>query len=128
MQLGSIWFQLFSGTILSLRPLILIDSEMRVGAPFVCVNHMKSPSALTSFLVLVAALGCLSQAVYADMVTLSPVADTTLFEHDPNNNLGANSTLVIGTTAGVSGPASRSRALMKFDVAGTIPTNATITS
>jgi hypothetical protein len=65
---------------------------------------------------------------YADTVTLSPVADTTLFEHDPNNNLGANSTLVAGTTAGNTGSPARSRALLRFDVAGKIPTNAAVTS
>jgi hypothetical protein len=67
-------------------------------------------------------------AAHADTVTLSPVADTTLFEHDPNNNLGADPTVAAGTTAGVNGPAARSRALLKFDVAASIPTNATITS
>ena len=70
----------------------------------------------------------LAGSAYADTVTLLPVADTTLFEQTPNNNLGANSTLAAGTTAGVSGPAAASRALLRFDVAASIPTNAYLTS
>jgi hypothetical protein len=67
-------------------------------------------------------------AIYGETVTLTPVADTTLFEHDPNNNQGRNATLAAGTTAGVSGPPARSRALLKFELSGSIPTNATVTS
>jgi hypothetical protein len=63
-----------------------------------------------------------------ETVTLTPVADTTLFEHDANNNQGKNSTFAVGTTAGVSGRPARSRAVLKFDVAGNVPPNATITS
>src|SRR5438067_9021515 len=43
-------------------------------------------------------------------VTLYPVADTTLFEHSPNNNLGAESTLASGANA--SGLTNR--ALLRF--------------
>src|SRR5438876_186034 len=64
----------------------------------------------------------------ADSVTLHPVADTTLFETTPNNNLGASTDFIAGTTAGSSGEPFRNRALLKFDVAGQIPTGATITS
>jgi len=65
--------------------------------------------------------------VAADTVVLYPVADTTLFETDPNNNFGADATLAAGTTAGSRGAALRSRALIKFDVAS-IPKNAVISS
>lgn len=59
-----------------------------------------------------------------DLITnLPPVADTTLFEDAPDNNLGATATLIAGTTA----TGFRNRALVKFDLAG-IPANATITS
>jgi len=64
----------------------------------------------------------------ADTVIFYPVADTTLFETDPNNNFGADSTLVAGTTAGSRGLALRSRALIKFDPGSSIPTNAVISS
>lgn len=53
-------------------------------------------------------------------MNLTPVADTTLFEQSPNNNLGASSLAVGGTFH-----AQRARALLRFDVAS-IPTNATI--
>ncbi len=64
----------------------------------------------------------------AESVTLHPVADTTLYETTPNNNLGANSDFIAGTTAGNAGQPYRNRALLKFDVASQIPTGATITS
>ena len=62
--------------------------------------------------------------LHAQSVTLSPIADTTLFQTDPNNNLGAEPTLVSGTTA--AGMANR--AILKFDVAGNIPARAIITN
>ena len=55
-------------------------------------------------------------------ITNIPVADTTLFETAPDNNLGA-STLAAGTTRG----GLRARALIQFDLR-TIPTNAIIQS
>src|SRR6185503_8491870 len=64
----------------------------------------------------------------AESVTLHPVADTSLFETTPNNNLGANTDFIAGTTAGNAGQPYRNRALLKFDIAGQIPTGATITS
>src|SRR5204863_5425272 len=60
----------------------------------------------------------------ADTVTVNPVADTTLFEAAPNNNLGSEPTLISGTTASQH----TNRALIKFDIAGSIPANATIQS
>jgi hypothetical protein len=67
-------------------------------------------------------------ASLADTVTLHPAADTTLFETYPDRNLGANPNFVSGTTAGAFGPSFRSRAVMRFDVAGPISAGATITS
>jgi len=64
----------------------------------------------------------------AESVTLHPAADTTLYETTPNNNLGANTDFIAGTTAGNAGQPYRNRALLKFDVAGQIPTGATISS
>lgn len=57
----------------------------------------------------------------ADQVTLSVVADTSLFENHPDSNLGAT-TLVAGTNQQYS----RSRALFRFDLSA-LPAAATIT-
>jgi hypothetical protein len=62
--------------------------------------------------------------VCADSVTLAPSADTSLFENEPDNNLGASLSLVSG--ANTSG--FRSRELMRFDFTGQIPTNAIVQS
>jgi hypothetical protein len=66
--------------------------------------------------------------VRAESVTLHPVADTTLFETTPHNNLGANTDFIAGTTAGNAGQPYRNRALLRFDIAGQIPAGAAITS
>ena len=55
-------------------------------------------------------------------IALHPVADTSLFEMHPDNNLGASS-LVSGTI----GTHKRSRALLKFDLASAVPAHAVIT-
>ena len=54
---------------------------------------------------------------------LPPVADTTLFETAPDNNLGATDRLIVGTTAG----GYKNRSLFKFDLSA-LPATATITS
>ncbi|MCI0537435.1 MAG: DNRLRE domain-containing protein [Verrucomicrobiales bacterium] len=59
----------------------------------------------------------------AKTVSLAPVADTSLFELAPTNNLGAALSLVSGT----NGQLAKSRALVKFDIPGSLPTNALIT-
>ena len=58
-------------------------------------------------------------------VTLTPVADTSLFELNPNNNLGA-STLVAGTI-GLNEGARRSRALIQFSLSN-LPPDIVLTS
>lgn len=75
----------------------------------------------------IAAVGGL-RVLSAQSATLHPVADTTLFETDPNNNLGATPNFVSGTTAGSAGEPFRSRAVMKFDVASQMPPGATVIS
>ena len=67
---------------------------------------------------------CTAFAVFAQTITLTPSADTTLFENFPDNNLGRVTSLAAGTTA----HDFLSRALIKFDVAGQIPANVVITS
>lgn len=59
--------------------------------------------------------------VQADQVTLNPVADTSLIELAPNNNLGGADFFNVGTT----GSGTRNRGLMLFDLAG-IPAGSTI--
>ena len=58
-----------------------------------------------------------------ETISLQPVADTTLFEIAPDNNLGGASFL----NAGTSGNGSRNRALVRFDLSG-IPGGALINS
>lgn len=60
----------------------------------------------------------------ADSVILQPIADTSIFEAFPDNNLGANENLVAGANANLQ----RGRALIRFDIAGAIPSNAIIES
>ena len=60
----------------------------------------------------------------AEILILRPAADTTLFETYPSNNLGRVESLAAGTTA----RGRRSRALLRFDLAGNLPTNATVFS
>src|SRR5690349_11415413 len=64
-----------------------------------------------------------AQPVAADLAEITPVADTTLFEHDPTYNLGG-----MFCVAGNIQLVHRSRALFKFDVAEAVPPGATVTS
>lgn len=64
----------------------------------------------------------------ADTVTLVSTNDTSLFEHDPDNNLGSSSSVAAGTTAGLGAPPKKSRALFKFDIASKVPSKAVISS
>ena len=59
----------------------------------------------------------------ADSVTLRPVADTTLIETAPNNNLGGQPFANSGTTQNFT----KNRALFRFDVSA-IPTGAQVNS
>lgn len=80
---------------------------------------------LTKFVVAVFAafFACIPVALHsAEMVSLLPDADTSLFENSPNNNLGA-STLAAGTIAN----GNRSRTLVRFDLSG-IPPQAVVES
>lgn len=58
----------------------------------------------------------------ADSVTLRPVADTSLFESNPENNLGRSAALPVGTI----NRGLKSRLLLRFDIAGAVPPGATI--
>ena len=66
----------------------------------------------------------LAGRAWGDSITLRPVADTTIFAAFPDNNLGSNSNLL----SGANGSGAPGRALIRFDVAGQIPSGAVIQS
>lgn len=66
---------------------------------------------------------CTLQPAHALTTNLVPMADTTLFQTSPDNNLGANVNMIAGTTAA----GARNRALIKFNLSQ-LPAGATITS
>ena len=66
---------------------------------------------------------------WGDTVTLTPSADTTIFQQFPDNNLGGLSTMIIGGIARDNNQTGiRARGLVRFDLANRIPTNAEILS
>lgn len=76
-----------------------------------------------------AALLCIALSVgghfaHADSTNLVPVADTSLHEEAPDNNLGSGPSL----TAGGRNQGGRTRALLRFDIAGNLPAGAVISS
>lgn len=60
----------------------------------------------------------------AGTVTLSPVADTSLFQNSPDNNLGGHTNFASGTMAN----GTHSRALIEFNPTSLIPVGSAITS
>jgi len=85
---------------------------------------MKSLVLLCWFVCLVGWSFNLVPNVHAEMVTVTPSADTTLHEKSPDFNVGGHFDFSAGTVA--SG--QRTRALVKFDLTGKVPANATILS
>ena len=63
----------------------------------------------------------------AATTNLTSVADTCLFQHNPDNNLGGDTYTIVGTI-GPSGGGGNSRALYKYDVASSLPSGATVAS
>lgn len=61
----------------------------------------------------------------ADTATLRPLADTSLHEVAPSNNMGGHTHVAAGSTAHA---ASRSRGLFHFNLQSSVPSNAVITS
>lgn len=79
------------------------------------------------FLLPVATVGamCVSPSLsVADVASLSVTADTTLNEASPDNNLGGNGQILVGT----DGAGRLRRGLLQFDVAGEIPAGSVIHS
>jgi hypothetical protein len=60
----------------------------------------------------------------AAIASLIPSADTTLWQTDPNSNLGGYTDFATGTTRNLQ----RSRGLLLFNIAGAVPLGATINS
>lgn len=58
-------------------------------------------------------------------VSIHPVADTSLFEKFPDNNLGASDNFPVGT---VTKSDDRSRALIRFAIGASVPKGSTISS
>jgi hypothetical protein len=88
------------------------------------ISRVESSRTLGAHLLL-----CLLAAagpVRGDFIALTPVADTTLFEFVPDNNVGAQHFLEAGL-ADVSGSLKRLRGLVRFDLSQ-IPTNAIISN
>ena len=72
----------------------------------------------------IAAILCHLVQAGAETISLQPVADTTLFQIAPNNNLGGAGFF----NAGTAGNGNRNRALLRFDISGSIPAGSIITS
>ena len=62
-----------------------------------------------------------------EVITLMAAADTSLFESQPDFNLGAQEDIPSGTLGAVA-LTRRSRVLLSFDLAGSLPSNAVIRS
>ncbi len=71
----------------------------------------------------VVAVAALSGAALADVVVLSPAADTTLFAAAADSSLGASDSMAVGGTA----HSQLGRALIRFDVAHSLPAGAVVT-
>lgn len=79
------------------------------------------------FTVALSAFGTLlltAGSLRADIVSLNPIADTTLIETDPGANLGGAAFFNAGTT----GSGNRNRALMLFSLSEAIPAGSIISS
>ncbi|MBK8001844.1 MAG: DNRLRE domain-containing protein [Verrucomicrobia bacterium] len=83
---------------------------------------MNSLSSLAPSLCLLFAV--LPVSLPAQVITLTPVSDTALFEQIPDNNLGASQSVAVGNTAAESA----TRSLMKFDFRNAVPAGSTVTS
>src|SRR5437870_5662502 len=68
--------------------------------------------------------GLIACSARAETIVLTPVADTTLHQKFPTNNVGGH----FDVSAGGVGSGERTRALLRFELVGKIPLSATITS
>jgi hypothetical protein len=79
---------------------------------------------MKTLLAVVITVFCVSLAALAEGISLTPSADTSLFESYPDDNFGG----VISLAAGMTAHSNLTRALIKFNLAGQIPTNVVINS
>ena len=84
---------------------------------------MMDSRALVSPKVLAAAALIGIASAHADVISLQSLADTTLFEVAPSNNLGG----ALFFNAGTAGNGNRNRALFLFDLGSVLPAGAVIT-
>lgn len=81
-------------------------------------------------ILIIACVGLLSfftRPVFAEQITLTAVADTSLWQRETNHNLGGAPFLPVGSV-GSDGNFRRTRMLVKFDLQGAIPDGSTIDS
>ena len=89
------------------------------------INFIMNPQKFSTFLAAtLVSLTASTDALRAASVSITPSADTTLFQLDPANNFGSQPDFAAGTTA----IATRSRGLFTFNVAASVPAGATINS
>lgn len=85
-------------------------------------RNLAKAESMCALLGLVALLSC-PVHLAAQTVTLKAVADTTLFESSPNNNMGSEPTM----NSGQRRKGGRTRGLVRFDLSA-IPSDAIVTS
>ncbi|QSA95753.1 DNRLRE domain-containing protein [Methylococcus sp. EFPC2] len=82
---------------------------------------MLKPTAVAALAAAIVATG--PQGAYAATVTIGALHDATIFQNNVNNSNGAGP----GIFAGSNSNLSARRGLISFDIAGNVPTGATIT-
>jgi spore coat protein A len=88
------------------------------------MNHESNPIAKRFLLLVLLSLLLRPAAAGADVVTLAPTKDTTLYGEDASKSNGAGDNFFAGHTNN----GSKRRGLVAFNVAGSIPAGATINS
>lgn len=89
------------------------------------MNYTRPMSKAAFLAAAIALAGIAMKPAAAGTITLSPAADTALFELNPDDNFGGQGDLPAGTLGSLASDL-RSRVLLKFDLAGSIPSNAVI--
>lgn len=113
---------------LALRPApgrgALAFTRQRIHVP----AQMTRSAAIAGNLPVLLALAFASVPVArAETIQLPCVADTTLFESSPNDNMGGWTHVAVGTT-GSQGDRTRNRGLYRFNPAAALPAGATVLS
>ena len=85
---------------------------------------MKNQRCTLVFALAAAATLLIPAIATGEVVTLTPVADTSLFEKVPDNNLGSSQSLAVGNTV----TPDPTRGLVRFDLQGAVPAGSRIQS